>query len=192
MPDQEHFTVRPSAAPVTAAVSKVGGQPVWLERPQWPLSRDTGKPMWFIAQFQVPAGLAYLFLTDATDHVDYAAEPDGGENAVIVQRGGRLPMLQRSVREEHRPVPVTATRTGPTVAPEDHVLVRSTEPDSFQFTGGEPRWLQGPDVPGAGYRFVAQLDAGALPFPVNFGDGGTGFVFVSADGLEGRFLWQNN
>jgi hypothetical protein len=92
---RQHFTVRRSAAPITDPVPKVGGQPLWLEHPQWPLSRNTGMPMWFIAQFLVPAGLAYVFMTDATDYADYAAEPDGGENAVIIQRGGRLPLLQQ-------------------------------------------------------------------------------------------------
>ncbi len=37
-------------APITDAVTKFGGQPVWLSTPQWPLSRETGQPMCFVAQ----------------------------------------------------------------------------------------------------------------------------------------------
>ena len=35
-------------APITEPVSKLGGQPVWVDAPQWPLSRATGKPMSFV------------------------------------------------------------------------------------------------------------------------------------------------
>jgi hypothetical protein len=38
--------------------------------------------------------MAYVFMTDATEYVDDAWEPEGGENAVIVQPGGRLPVLE--------------------------------------------------------------------------------------------------
>jgi hypothetical protein len=31
-------------------VTKFGGQPVWLEAPQWPIGRANGKPMEFIGQ----------------------------------------------------------------------------------------------------------------------------------------------
>ena len=56
---------------ITEPVTKFGGQPVWIEAPAWPLSRETGKPMQFIGQvalgdefgFTTPARMAYLFMT---------------------------------------------------------------------------------------------------------------------------------
>jgi hypothetical protein len=185
------FAVRPAGRPITDPITKVGGQPVWLEQPQWPVSRALARPMWFIAQFEVPAGLAYVFLTDATDRVDDANDPGCGENAVIVQRDGRVPVLPGYVRDEPRPITVSTRAVGPTIAP-DHVLVPAPDAaDGYQFIGGEPRWIQNPEVPEAGYRLLAQLDSEKLPFSINFGDCGTGYVFLAPDGREGRFLWQN-
>ncbi|GAA3206987.1 hypothetical protein ACFO1B_19670 [Dactylosporangium siamense] len=198
MSDRRFFTVEPTAEPITAPIAKVGGQPTWLEQPQWPISRNHGTPMTFIAQFEVPAGMAYVFMTDATEYVDYAWEAEGGENAVIVQRNGRLPLLEVygpmvSVygSAEPRPISVSAQATGPTVAADHRIVLATQDVGDFQFSGGEPAWLQNADVPGEGYRFLVQLEADRLPFPINFGDGGIGYVFLSPDLLEGRFLWQN-
>jgi len=98
--------------PITDAVTKFGGQPVWLDTPQWPLSRSTGNQMQFIGQVQIypeifghlAVQMAYLFISedlngqnipitpqtfapDQSVHVLYTWEPDGGENAVILQPG---------------------------------------------------------------------------------------------------------
>jgi carbamoyl-phosphate synthase large subunit len=56
-------------APIREPVTKFGGQPVWIEGPDWPLSRQTGRPMRFIFQVAleprlfgtIPARMAYLF-----------------------------------------------------------------------------------------------------------------------------------
>lgn len=37
--------------PVREPVTRIGGRPVWLEEPQWPFSRDTGRPFQFVGQF---------------------------------------------------------------------------------------------------------------------------------------------
>ncbi|MEV6394075.1 hypothetical protein AB0M39_04715 [Streptomyces sp. NPDC051907] len=172
--------------PVRAPVTKIGGQPVWLEEPQWPLSRKTGEPMQFLGQFALDGGrIAYLFMTDVqVEYVDGTWEPDGGENALLIQPGGRIPDS----------VTVRAQAEGPT-AGADHlpsIGAPGAEGSVFQFLGGpgvEPYWLQGEEEPGEGWRLVVQLTDG-LPFYVNFGDAGVGYAFVSPDGKEGRFLWQ--
>ncbi|MET8149047.1 hypothetical protein ACIBSW_15775 [Actinoplanes sp. NPDC049668] len=200
MSDRLYFTVEPAPEPVAEPISKMGGQPVWLEEPQWPLSRNLGTPMSFIAQFQVPAGLAYVFMTDATEHVDEDTwAPDGGENAVIVQRDGRLPvlgvygpMVKVYGSADPRPIDVSAQATGPTVATDHRLAVAPDDAGGYQFGGGAPLWLQNPEVPGEGYRFLIQLDSDQLPFPISFGDAGIGYVFLSPDLREGRFLWQNS
>ncbi|MEU4219600.1 hypothetical protein [Actinoplanes sp. NPDC026623] len=190
---RRHFTVVPVDGPVTEPVLKLGGQPVWLAAPQWPISLEYDEPMTFIGQFPVRGGLAYLFMTRADDYAPYAAEPEGGENAVIVQPDGRLQLLRRTVHDDPAPQRVADQADGPTVGPDHRLIQVPPEGEGeLQFADGEPLWLQGDETPGDGYGLVAQLAPELLPFKVNFGDGGVGYVFLSADGREGRFLWQGH
>lgn len=190
----------PAGEPVRSPVTKLGGQPVWLGDAQWPISRDSGTPMWFIAQFVIPAlggdkaqSLAYLFMTNADSTVDYAAESEGGENAVIIQPHGQLPVLQRSYREEPTAITIASAEEGPTIGP-DHLSIETPnaviEETPSQFIGGSPQWLQGDETPVPGWTFLAQLDASLLPLHVDFGDDGVGYIFLSPDRTQGRFLWQ--
>ncbi|GIE28565.1 hypothetical protein Ait01nite_016100 [Actinoplanes italicus] len=197
---------------VDEPVTKLGGDPVWLQEPQWPLSRSRDRPMPFIGQFRLDDGtgeirLAYVFMSDenifdledeeaagedkedeededrddeADDNsVDGTFEPEGGENAVIIQPGGRVPSF----------IAVRGLRARPSFT-EDHLPVDVVTADGqtpWEFLGGEPRWLQSPEPPGPGWRLVGQLSDG---LGHNFGDAGIAYIFVSPDGLEGRFLWQ--
>lgn len=169
-----------------AEETRIGGQPHWLETAQWPTSRSTGDQMWFIGQFRTsgPEGdsrMAYVFMTNAAGYADDAWEYDAGENAVIIQPGGVVPRF----------VSVSATSTGPTCGPVA-LPAPSNEPEhNYTRIGGPPIWLQADGPPADGpWRLVAQLDSMALPFTVNFGDGGWGYVFVNEGCSEGRFLWQ--
>jgi hypothetical protein len=77
-----------SRSPLAAPVTKFGGQPVWIGDPQWPLSKSTGNPMRFIGQIAMESRrMAYVFMTDEEQFVDGTWDPDGGENAVILQPG---------------------------------------------------------------------------------------------------------
>ncbi len=164
-------------------VTKLGGQPVWLQAPQWPLSASLQEPMTFIGQFRLEgddAGrMAYVFMTDGDEHVDGTWEPEGGENAVIIQPDGKVPPF----------VAVRGLDDGPSQPVEDHLPV--DEPDDedepWEFLGDEPVWLQFDETPGPGWRLVGQLTD---RLGHNFGDAGVGYIFVSPDGVEGRFLWQ--
>jgi Domain of unknown function (DUF1963) len=93
----EHITYVPVTNDPRDFVTKFGGQPVWVDKPEWPLSRSTGKPMTFVGQIrldrtQFPAAkgkMAYLFVA-GDDGFARGAEPwdpDAGDNAVIVQPG---------------------------------------------------------------------------------------------------------
>ncbi|HEY1387770.1 MAG TPA: DUF1963 domain-containing protein [Ktedonobacterales bacterium] len=85
----------PAPTPIVEPVSKLGGQPVWLAEPKWPLSKATGKPMSFVGQFALypeifgsfEAQMAYIFMYDDEPFVDGTWLPNGGENAVILQPG---------------------------------------------------------------------------------------------------------
>ncbi|MDH6219950.1 hypothetical protein [Streptomyces pseudovenezuelae] len=215
VPEPAPLVFVPADGAVRDAVTKVGGQPVWLGEPQWPLSRGTGQPMEFLGQFAVAGGrLAYLFMTgDGHDSVDGTFDPEGGENALVVQPDGRVPDF---VTVEHR-------AEGPSAGADHLPGAADTEGDGGDGTGGErtegegaegeggegegdgesrrpwqylggpgvePHWLQGEEPPGDGWSLVVQLDSGKLPFDVDFGDSGVGYAFLSPDAKEGRFLWQ--
>lgn len=76
--------------PITEAVTKFGGQPVWLENPQWPYCTN-GQQMRFICQValapeifgRVEAKMVYLFFADDSAN----SWPHDFENAVIIQPG---------------------------------------------------------------------------------------------------------
>ena len=86
--------LRQVAEPITRPETKFGGDPVWIDGPQWPLSRRYGCPMQFIGQVAIDprvfpnavARMAYIFMTDL-DGGDLTWDPDAGENAVILQPG---------------------------------------------------------------------------------------------------------
>jgi uncharacterized protein YwqG len=216
--------------PITELVTKFGGQPVWVDRPQWPLSRSTGKPMQFIGQVrlepelfgEVEAQMAYLFMTYVPDEAiddgysDETWDPDGGENAVILQPGNVT-------------VPVEALFEGPALFrltgdvftkkreripceyavdfryEEDPEFVDTdtrfswSEDDSDAYydtlkgnkLGGTPLFDQLPEYPDeCNWKLVLQLDQEVVPFEINFGDVGTGYLFMRPAGSEAKFLWQ--
>lgn len=210
--------------PITRPMTKFGGQPTWLTAPQWPLSRSTGEPMQFICQValdphvfgEIPGRMAYLFITDEETFVDNTFDPDGGENAVIIQPGTSEipnqplltgPSLYRMVSHssEEDLVPESCEFAVEASPGEDlEVIVEDEQPYESsqawtQFTafcseikiGGTPAFLQGPEFPeGGNWRLLLQLDSANVPFSVNFGDAGVGYAFLSEDGTSGKFLWQ--
>ena len=106
-----HIKFHRAPQPITEPVTKFGGDPVWIDGPQWPLGRLLGNPMRFLAQVAIgpdifpnaAARMAYLFMTNDGDGSEPTWDPDAGENAVILQPG--LPS----------PVPHVPLRTGPTL-----------------------------------------------------------------------------
>lgn len=103
-----------TASQIREPITKFGGQPVWLTEPQWPLSSELGVPMRFIGQIAIPpeqfpegnGKVAYIFMTDTDDYVDGTWEPNGGENAVIIQPPEKA---------EPPIVEVSANAAGPTI-----------------------------------------------------------------------------
>ncbi len=189
--------------PITEPVTKFGGQPVWLEAPDWPQSRQLKRPMCFIGQIALAPELfgdavgkmAYIFMTDEEEYVDGTWEANGGENAVVIQPGGNNP-------------PGEPQANGPTVKSRNDsnnflqpcefavTLKPGTDvdtPDNPEENkiGGSPAFLQGEEYPDAGeWKLILQLDSTSVPFEINFGDAGVGYAFLSQDGCTGKFLWQ--
>ena len=211
--------------PIKAPITKFGGQPCWLEAPQWPVSRSLGKPMDFICQIALadvpglPSGLsengrvAYLFITsDLEGDVVPSWEPEGGENAVIIQPGGRMIVatVDQAVNPPFHAFPECAVRltrqeeadfTEPggerlgTVlcggGPYPEIDEATSELLSVDKLGGVPYFLQYFEYPPNGGPWLPLLQfAGSdeLVSP-NFGTG-KGYAFISEDGLEGRLLSQ--
>jgi uncharacterized protein YwqG len=212
--------------PIREPVTKFGGQPVWIETPQWPLSKSTGKPMMFICQLELfkelfpetMGEMAYLFMTDDEEGlVDGTWEPDGGENAIIIQPGGMVTY------------PISPINTGPTLkkyvkAPGKKKLqpkacefkVKLTFSEDMEFVSeeelctweeekrteysmklegnkiaGTPGFLQGDEFPHEETRkLLIQLDSTHIPFDIDFGDAGIGYGFVNEEGTIAKFLWQ--
>jgi hypothetical protein len=191
----------PVQGPIVEPVAKLGGQPVWLDRPFWPVSATTRETMMFVGQFPLPGPeprMVYLFIADDPDGSGLTMEPEEGDNAVLVQPGGRIPSFVRGVAEPTDPslwrrgeqwtdrVPVelrvTATEFGP------------ADDGWASWAGGQAHFWQSDFAELVDdWRFFLQLDGaegiGEDAFALNFG-GGTGFVFLSPDEREGRFFWD--
>ncbi|WP_147132916.1 hypothetical protein [Stackebrandtia albiflava] len=175
--------LRLSAAPgpITEPVTKLGGQPCWLDTPSWPVSAGEDEPMEFLGQFRLPTPdlrMAYLFMsTDADD----TWEPDAGENALLLQGG-------------HTEIPpfltVVESATGPTIGADVAVESVTGERDLADRIGGSPWWIQHDESPGDDWLFLFQLTSYLPGYEINFGDAGMGYGFVRKDLTQGLFLWQ--
>lgn len=210
--------------PILEPVTKFGGQPVWLTEPQWPLSAETGNPMRFICQIaldpelfgSISPRMAYIFMTDEEDFVDGTYEPDGGENAVILQPGttsapvkaltegpSLYKMTEKELDETLSEIPCEfAIKT--TLADDQGFVQQSernewTDDEDEEYVnslvgnkiGGTPIFVQGDEFPDNGpWNMLLEIDSCEVPFYINFGDAGVGFAFISEDGTRGKFLWQ--
>ncbi len=225
MGQSNRFRLVPATAPIAAAVTRFGGQPHWVTTPQWPLSRLTEKPMQFIGQIRLDPPLfmggagrmAYLFMSGDDEYVDSTWEPEGGENALVIQPGlydgpsaplVTGPTLYRLVEQpeqnHHAREPVEFGIESHLVQEPDYQSPEEREgwtPAAYEAyaqalggnkIGGAPSFLQGDEFPpGATWRLVLQLDSAAVPFFVNFGDAGVGYAFIDESERLGRFLWQS-
>jgi len=212
------------ATQISEPVTKFGGQPVWIDKPQWPLSEQTRNPMEFICQIALSDDLfpgmegkvAYVFMTEEEEYVDETWEPDGGENAIIIQPGVTSAVVSEivdgpSIKEY---IEVKGyDRLQPKLKEFSVRLSIKDEPDfaseeirdkwsesafdeyaqalDGNKIGGTPIFLQGDEFPTDGeYKLLLQLDSTRTPFFVNFGDAGIAYAFINSEGTVGKFLWQ--
>jgi uncharacterized protein YwqG len=181
-----------------SAASKLGGNPNWLQTPEWPLSQSTGEPMAFIGQIKLDKDLfpfaqsewAYIFMTGSDDAETW--DPEGGENAIILQPG------------DNSHIKTTPVFKGPTLSEISYVLSteKFNEPENSaddsagenQFSsklGGIPAFVQEEDYPEVyadeEWNLIMQLCSSELPFFVNFGDECVGYVLLTSNGKK---IWQ--
>jgi uncharacterized protein YwqG len=197
---------------ITEVVTKFGGQPVWIEEPQWPISKSTGKPMQFICQIvldeklfpNMMGNVAYIFMTDDSDGgLSITWEYEAGDNAVIIQKGDIPSFISVSNKNENHTIEkeymVTYTYHDdlPFVSSDDALELSDDEYhnylSSLKYTkiGGEPSFLQGDEFPeGDGcWKLLCQLEESKMPFYINFACG-IAYAFINNKGTEGRFMWQ--
>jgi hypothetical protein len=209
--------------PVTSLVTKFGGQPVWRTGPQWPLSRSNGQQMMFVGQVElalrifgdVRGQMAYIFITDDIAGNLPTMNPEGGENAVVIQPGfcemSVAPAGIGPTQEE-----CTSGLFGGTRRPVEFGAELSYEEDPDQLSNGElgrldpadragyfarlagskvggtPSWIQGPEFPPGGpWKLLLQLES-ERPLQLSLGDAGVAYAFIDAHGQQGRLLWQTS
>ena len=158
--------------------------------------------------------VAYLFM--AAHETAETWLPEGGENAVVlVPRGkttplhttGSAPPLQRMVKKwwKRSLVAEPCVFSGELTPAEDpkfipqELLEKLPERQVTAYRdklggnklGGTPGFLQGDGLPyPAPWHLLLQLDSTQVPFLINFGDAGVGYLFLNSIGTEGKFLWQ--
>lgn len=190
--------------------TKFGGQPDWLDNIEWPVSESTGNPMRFICQIDLAeigytafeAKFAYLFMTDEDEYVDGTWEPDGGENAVILQPG-KNGIKTTEIKDGPSLYQMVEKPSHDLLVPQDFacsvILTESEdkapEGDTLEIVnkfGGKPVFIQDEEYPSDNedWKLLLQLDSVDVPFSVNFGDSGVGYAFIRADGKKAKFLWQ--
>jgi hypothetical protein len=170
--------------PIDEWWTKLGGQPVWLEEPQWPLCRQHERPMGFIGQFRLPGRrtrVAFLFMDDRSEE---SWRPEGGENALIVQPG-RVPPFVRT----------TGAAVGDSLVRELSVDLEATEQSAVPRWGshmlGTPTWWQDEEYPAGAWTYFFQLgNSEQGMYDSLVAESGVGYGFLSPDEQEGRFLWQ--
>jgi hypothetical protein len=199
--------------------TRLGGLPHWLEEPQWPVDPHENELASFMGQFRVPAAdgsgtgdrMVYLFAIGFSGEHATVVQPGGHVTESFETRAAatgptdldRVHLLR--VEEE-----VDLSRVERELEPvedEDEYdreerlqeLLEERQKDGAgsirmnQLGGSDvvPVWLQGNDLPGEGWRLVAQFDSCQLPFDVNFGDAGVGYLFLSPDGKNAKFFFQS-
>ena len=246
MPYKHSFEFR-NLVPGEQPLTKFGGQPNWIDEPQWPLSRQLGKPMRFICQIELPKALfaagsgdladlpganvqllldlfpsgprkvAYLFITDDEASGLPTSEPYGGENAVILQPGGPAdvacqaiatgPTLQLEANDGGMDGPQNAefgltaweSEDPQFMTDAEHSDLPDEERDHYYRAcstghkiGGTPGFIQFDEFPDSQrkWHLLLQFDTAGVPFHLELGDLGVGYLFIDSEATEGRFLWQ--
>ena len=199
-------------APVTEPVTKFGGQPVWLDGPQWPIGRTRGLPMQFVCQIELrpeefgglPGRMAYLFIDQGgLDEDDSTCfwDAQGGDNAVIVQPGGTCsietvdiasgPTLSDDEGPCEYLVELEAAEDPPGPFSVDSELdEEALEQISSNKIGGAPYFWDAVEYPDDGeWLLLLQLNED-LPFAYNCCLGMC-YAFLSKDGTRGAYFCQS-
>jgi hypothetical protein len=208
------FTSYHPASDAEAAVTdgtRLGGLPHWLEEPQWPVDPYENELAPFMGQFRNGDRMVYLFAIGFSGEHATVVQPGGQVTESFETRAAATGPteldLAHLLRVEEEVDFSHVERELEPVEGEDEddrevrleELLEERQKDAAgsrrmnQLGGPDvvPVWLQGEDLPGEGWHLVAQLDSCQLPFEVNFGDNGVGYLFLSPDGKNAEFFFQS-
>ena len=195
-------------------LAQVGGTPRPAGPLAWPACATCGTPMRFLFQLPhvpgrldlAPYAALYVFSCANPDTVCFRWDPHAGANAVVAVRAGPPELTGAQAPS------ATSTAVALDFAPAEEdtaalsvdvdsasdeqlaALDRAQEQAPASKVGGVPGWVNGdarPECSGQPMRFVAQL--ADVPFGLDFGDNGRGYVFRCQDAActtPFRFLWQ--
>jgi hypothetical protein len=198
--------------PLTEAVTKVGGAPVFRQPADRPACRLCGTPMQFLAQFRLDDPLplarqyqmAYVFMCLTCDD---SWDPASGVNAVLLQPASTR-RLAHSAESQYPDYAVTMTPGQEPWVDRTDSAVDEDLRDQIELKtklGGAPGWIQYAEEPrcpqcGGPTKFIAELEAfgewdgsRAQYVEQNFGDAGSSYLFLCENecGPQGAaFLWQ--
>ncbi len=215
-----HFDYTIVESDIREARTKFGGQPVWLEQPQWPLD-SAGEPMQFYGQVALDAAapelagsMAYLFVggTSRSDGEPWAAY--SGDNAVVIQPDGVLttpivdsatgPGVTVSAWEERdgAQVEVTGAAVDVVETPVEEPAYRGAGDGHWteeewravvpDKTGGVPAWVQGAEFPDCGRMATMIVQYSGWYVDPLPADAGVLFAFVDPVAREGRAVIQSH
>lgn len=189
--------------PIREMRTKFGGQPVWLEEPEWPISTSTGEPMTFFAQIELTKNIfpnakgrmAYLFMN--TDEDAETWDMDGGNNAVIIQPGNQLvetKNISEGIEIGHAYDSKYDKTKRPEFVAELSVIDEDPEPEDVNDLnepkiGGTPHWVQYDEEPFDDQVLLFQIDENRMPLDLNFGLG-VAYAFMNGEGTSAKFFWQ--
>ncbi|MCT2591513.1 DUF1963 domain-containing protein [Streptomyces sp. N2-109] len=199
--------------------TRLGGLPHWLEEPQWPVDPYENELAPFIGQFRVPAAeaggngdrMVYLFAIGFSGEHATVVQPGGQVTESFETRAAatgptdlarvHLLRVEEEVDFSHLEQELEPVEDEDEDDREERLeeLLVERQKDAAgsirmnQLGGPDvvPVWLQGDDLPGEDWQLVAQLDSYQLPFEVNFGDSGVGYLFLSPDGKNAEFFFQS-
>ncbi len=165
----------------------------------WPVCRRCREPMLFLAWFWnhpqrlsltgIEAVAVFMCGNEKTVGECETWAPDSGANVVVLVRKADLLRQPPAVPSAFpNPLAMQRIRYLPCAAPQDE-----DDPVISRF-GSSPDWVQAPENPRcsrceATMRFLGQIDS-SLDEGLNFGDAGTGYLFLCPKEHEGGFLWQ--
>ena len=185
-------------------ITKFGGQPDWIEQPQWPVSLAwDNRPLKFIGQIRLndfyyepeKLSLVYIFMTQPEDRNDTFFDPDiiypdEGETAVIIQPDREIPEYLQ----------VENLRTGPTVDSKNIWIPQITEVEETLATEfeqidqdkfcGIPAFNQHSKSE-SDSKLLLQLHTNWLPFYINAGGAPTMFVLLNNTNEKGFILIED-
>lgn len=204
---------------VEKPITKFGGQPVWIDKAQWPIDEESGKPMKFICQIELnpeifgdsELKMAYLFVSKGWNNYVLICQPS--EIKVITKEKTDGPSICKMVKKRASDIFLSSVKCEFTVnltSGEDYNFVHQ-EPyfvgDELVFEdtpedygevlngnkiGGTPLFMSCDDLPEEDtWKLLLQLDATTVPFELNFGDAGMGFFFINMKDGSLKFIIES-